>query len=43
MLLKECQTFSDAEVVALVRNGETGLYELLMRRYNQRRFGRSAR
>jgi RNA polymerase sigma-70 factor (ECF subfamily) len=27
---------SDAEIVERVRGGETGLYELLMRRYNQR-------
>ena len=29
---------SDAEVVERVRAGETGLYEILMRRYNQRLF-----
>jgi len=38
MLLEECRTISDDEVVARVRRGETGLYELLMRRYNQRLF-----
>ncbi len=38
MLLQECLTLSDAEVVERVRAGETGLYELLMRRYNQRLF-----
>ncbi len=36
MLLEECRTISDDEVVARVRTGETGLYEMLMRRYNQR-------
>src|SRR5438552_957216 len=29
---------SDEEVVARVRSGETALYEVLMRRYNQRLF-----
>ena len=38
MLLEECPTFSDDDVVARVRTGETGLYERLMRRYNQRLF-----
>src|SRR5579864_2667060 len=38
MVLQECQSLADAEVVARVRAGETGLYELLMRRYNQRLF-----
>src|SRR4051812_6619056 len=38
MLLEECRTLSDDEVVARVRGGEAGLYELLMRRYNQRLF-----
>lgn len=38
MLLQECRTISDDEVVSRVRGGETGLYELLMRRYNQRLF-----
>ena len=38
MLLQECLALSDGEVVTRVRSGETGLYELLMRRYNQRLF-----
>ena len=38
MLLQECQSVSDGEVVDRVRAGETWLYELLMRRYNQRLF-----
>lgn len=38
MVLQECQSVSDAEVVDRVRAGETGLYELLMRRHNQRLF-----
>src|SRR6266545_3727809 len=38
MLLEECRTLSDDDVVTRVRSGETGLYELLMRRYNQRLF-----
>jgi RNA polymerase sigma-70 factor, ECF subfamily len=38
MVLQECQSVPDAEVVDRVRAGETGLYELLMRRYNQRLF-----
>jgi len=38
MLLEEYRTISDDEVVARVRTGETGLYEMLMRRYNQRLF-----
>src|SRR5579864_3152081 len=38
MVLPECQSLSDAEVVDRVRAGEAGLYELLMRRYNQRLF-----
>jgi len=38
MVLQECQSLADAEVVERVRAGETGLYELLMRRYNQRLF-----
>src|SRR5581483_7737056 len=38
MLLDECRTISDDEVMSRVRAGETGLYELLMRRYNQRLF-----
>jgi RNA polymerase sigma-70 factor, ECF subfamily len=38
MVLTECRPVSDAEVVDLVRAGQTGLYEMLMRRYNQRLF-----
>jgi RNA polymerase sigma-70 factor, ECF subfamily len=38
MVLQECQSVSDTEVVDRVRAGETALYELLMRRYNQRLF-----
>ena len=38
MLLEECRTISDDDVVSRVRTGETGLYEMLMRRYNQRLF-----
>jgi RNA polymerase sigma-70 factor, ECF subfamily len=38
MLLQECQSLADSEVVDRVRAGETALYELLMRRYNQRLF-----
>ena len=38
MLLDECRTISDDDVVSRVRAGETGLYEMLMRRYNQRLF-----
>ena len=38
MVLQESQPVSDAEVVDRVRAGETGLYEILMRRYNQRLF-----
>ena len=38
MVSQECQSVSDAEVVERVRGGETDLYELLMRRYNQRLF-----
>ena len=36
MVQVECQALSDEQVVERVREGETGLYELLMRRYNQR-------
>src|SRR6478609_8653964 len=36
MVLQECQTLNDEQVVERVRGGEIGLYELLMRRYNQR-------
>ena len=38
MVLEEYCTIPDDTVVTLVRRGETGLYELLMRRYNQRLF-----
>lgn len=38
MLLQKCEPVSDSEIVDQVRAGETGLYELLMRRYNQRLF-----
>jgi RNA polymerase sigma-70 factor (ECF subfamily) len=38
MLLEECRTIPDDELVGRVRAGETGLYEMLMRRYNQRIF-----
>lgn len=34
--MDECQTLSDEQVVDRVCAGESGLYELLMRRYNQR-------
>jgi RNA polymerase sigma-70 factor (ECF subfamily) len=36
MLLEACQTIPDDEVINRVRSGEIGLYEMLMRRYNQR-------
>jgi len=36
MVLEGCQSTPDLELVDRVRAGETGLYELLMRRYNQR-------
>lgn len=35
-MVNECDALSDVEVVERVRAGETGLYELLMRRHNQR-------
>lgn len=38
MVLQESQTITDDDVVSRVRTGETGLYEMLMRRYNQRLF-----
>jgi RNA polymerase sigma-70 factor (ECF subfamily) len=38
MALADCGTLTDEEVVLRVRAGETCLYELLMRRYNQRLF-----
>ncbi len=37
-MLEEWQSLSDEEVVARVRAGETMLFELLMRRHNQRLF-----
>jgi RNA polymerase sigma-70 factor (ECF subfamily) len=37
-VLDEWQSLSDEEVIARVRAGETHLYEVLMRRYNQRLF-----
>ena len=36
MTLQEVQSISDPELVERIRGGETGLYELIMRRYNQR-------
>ncbi|HLJ44591.1 MAG TPA: RNA polymerase sigma factor [Bryobacteraceae bacterium] len=36
MLLEQVQSLTDEQVVERVRQGETWLYELLMRRYNQR-------
>jgi len=36
MVLDRCLSLSDEEVVERVKSGELGLYELLMRRYNQR-------
>ena len=38
MLLEECRTIADDDVLTRVRAGETGLYEMLMRRHNQRLF-----
>ena len=38
VLLTQAETLSDTEVVDRVLGGETGVYELLMRRYNQRLF-----
>ena len=38
MLLEQVQSLTDEQVVERVRGGETWLYELLMRRYNQRLF-----
>jgi RNA polymerase sigma-70 factor (ECF subfamily) len=38
LVQEECRTISDDEVVSRVRRGETGLYDMLMRRYNQRLF-----
>lgn len=38
MVSSECRSVTDAEIVDLVRAGQTGLFEMLMRRYNQRLF-----
>jgi RNA polymerase sigma-70 factor (ECF subfamily) len=38
MLLEEWTAVPDGDLVSRVRAGETGLYEMLMRRYNQRLF-----
>jgi len=38
MALEERGAISDGDALARVRTGETGLYETLMRRYNQRLF-----
>jgi RNA polymerase sigma-70 factor (ECF subfamily) len=38
MVVKECLTIADDDLVTRVRAGERGLYEMLMRRYNQRLF-----
>jgi RNA polymerase sigma-70 factor (ECF subfamily) len=38
MVLEELRTTGDGELVNCIRAGDTGLYELLMRRYNQRLF-----
>src|SRR4051794_13122197 len=38
MVFQDCQSVPDSEVVERVRAGETALYELLMRRHNQRLF-----
>src|SRR5262245_7066818 len=38
MVLEECRTITDGDLVTRVRAGETGLYEMLMRRHNQRLF-----
>ena len=38
MVVHECQSLPDSEVVERVRAGEAALYELLMARYNQRLF-----
>lgn len=38
MVLEERRTIPDDDLVSGVRGGETGLYETLMRRYNQRLF-----
>src|SRR4051812_19422042 len=36
VVITECQTLPDGAVVERVLGGETALYELLMRRHNQR-------
>lgn len=36
MVVEECATLADAEIVERVLRGEIALYELLMRRHNQR-------
>ena len=36
--LRDCETLSDAEIVDQVRAGEVALYEIILRRYNQRLF-----
>lgn len=38
MVPENCRELADAEIVMRVRGGETGLFELLMRRHNQRVF-----
>lgn len=38
MTIQEQQAISDCELVGRILEGETGLYELIMRRYNQRLF-----
>ena len=38
MPLQTCHPIADDEIVARVRSGETGMFEMLMRRYNQRLF-----
>lgn len=38
MQAQVCHPIADDEIVALVRSGETGMFEMLMRRYNQRLF-----
>lgn len=38
MTLQECQLMSDRDLAERVRGGDTALYELIMRRHNQRMF-----
>ena len=38
MLTVDCQLLPDTVLVEQIRSGEVGLFELLMRRYNQRLF-----